>query len=606
MWRVEQPRRVAMADALQRLGSSAATYVFDGGLLQAADSSAAGVYQSQQCTSQPIALDELEPEGDPRRQSDVIKLARIAGSGGKLRRGSADHTAQEFELRSCFLFSSVLVPAMSPADLTRLAFLELGPLGTTTPPVIDAKRLRAIGAAIRRRMLDRWPDFAGTLHTYRSALASRGYRQLWKTTLQSWFKRVPRDVGKFIGAEGAPATHEIRFRLSDGTDVDFRAEFVAIGDNAVEDVLRGYEPTAFYLNEADLLAREVYTYARGRAGRYPDMEEGGPTWHGILMDANAPELSSWLYLDMFRQTPAGVDLFKQPGGLEPGAENLINLPPGYYADQIGGQLDWYVQRMINNRPGYNRAGKPVYPEFNDLLHVADRELVPVRGRGLEIGLDAGLTPAAVIGQRTAFGQWLILDELVSEPGVGAKRFGQRLAALLTERYRDWYEPKDALTVRNPEMAGDRPRLQGVQGWADPSAAFGADTAAGEASWIDIVAHEVGIRIRPAPTNALVRRLEAVRLPLTRLIDGKPGFQLSTRCVKLREGFNSGYRFRKINAGQEEKYDETPDKNDYSHPHDALQYLLAGGGEDVAVMNRRADMRGGNLPRRSADDYQPFG
>ncbi|MES2171014.1 MAG: hypothetical protein V4479_09900, partial [Actinomycetota bacterium] len=65
--------------------------------------------------------------------------------------------------------------------------------------------------------------------------------------------------------------------MPDKTVVDFTIEFGAIGENAVEDFMRGYEPTAFYLNELDLLARDVFIYAKGRVGRYPDMNEGGPT-----------------------------------------------------------------------------------------------------------------------------------------------------------------------------------------------------------------------------------------------------------------------------------------------------------------------------------------
>ena len=456
-----------------------------------------------------------------------------------------------------------------------------GPIGSgkTTAAFMKALRLATKQQPSSRER----GDGGRPLRKFKLCVVRDTYRQLWKTTIPSWFKRVPREVGEFHGADNAPAKHRILFDLADGTRVDFQIEFVAIGENSVEDVLRGYEPTAFYLNEADLLAREVYTYARGRAGRFPDMDEGGPTWHGIIMDCNAPELTSWLYQDFFKRLPEGVELFRQPSGLSPQAENMVNLPPGYYRDQVSGQPAWYVARMIENKPGHSRAGKPIYPEFNDTLHVPELDLEPFPGRTLEIGLDAGLTPAAAIGQRGIGGQWRILDELTSEPGVGARRFAQRLAALLHERYSDLK----------------------VMAYADPAAAYGVDKQAGEASWIDIVAHEAAITVRAAPTNALIRRLEAVRLPLTRLLDGQPGILLSPRCVVLREGFNSGYRFRRVNAGQEERYDEVPEKNEYSHPHDALQYLLSGGGEDLAVMTRRNTAWGGKLPRQADDDYNPF-
>lgn len=181
------------------------------------------------------------------------------------------------------------------------------------------------------------------------------YRQLWATTLPSWFKRIPKEAGEFSGSAGGPASHRVTFAPGDGTAVDFLIEFIAIGENAVEDVLRGYEPTCFYLNEADLLAKEVYTYARGRAGRYPDMSEGGPSWYGVLGDCNAPELINWLYQDIFKSPPEGVDLFRQPSGLSADAENLANLPAGYYANQTDGQPDHYVDRMVKNIAGLSPA-----------------------------------------------------------------------------------------------------------------------------------------------------------------------------------------------------------------------------------------------------------
>ncbi|HWK44909.1 MAG TPA: hypothetical protein VNT30_09320 [Stellaceae bacterium] len=412
------------------------------------------------------------------------------------------------------------------------------------------------------------------------------YRQLWKTTLPSWFKRVPRNVGTFTGAENAPASHLVTFQLGDGTMVELQMDFIAIGENAVEDVLRGYEPTFFYLNEGDLLAREVYTYARGRTGRFPDMAECGPTWHGILMDCNAPEFGNWLYEDVFKATPEGVALFRQPSGLAIDAENLDNLPPGYYADQVANQPEWYVRRMIMNEPGYSRAGKPIYPEYSDLRHVSGYELRPVLGMPLGIGLDAGLSPAAALGQRMANGQWRITDELVAEQGTGPTRFGEMLGRLLHERYEG---------------------IRTIRGWADPSAAYGADKQAGEKSWIEIVSSVAGIPISPAPTNALIPRLDAVRRPLTRLIDGEPGFLLSPRCTVLREGFNAGYRYRKLHGPGNDRYTDEPDKNEYSHPHDGLQYLVSAGGEDIEIRgrNERRFQLSRDAQRTHEHDWDPF-
>ena len=117
---------------------------------------------------------------------------------------------------------------------------------------------------------------------------------------------------------------------------------------------------------------------------------------------------------------------------------------------------------------------------------------------------------------------------------------------------------------------------------------------------------IKLRVRPAPTNSPTARWEAVRLPLTRLIDGQPGFLLDPGCKVLRAGFNAGYRFRKKNASDASEYHEQADKNKYSHPHDALQYALSGGGEDAEIRGRgqRDRDRRKALPDRAAD-YNPL-
>jgi hypothetical protein len=57
----------------------------------------------------PVAIDEAEPDADKdnkRRLAELIKLARMAYSGGKMPRGSSDGESKEYALRSAMLFSS--------------------------------------------------------------------------------------------------------------------------------------------------------------------------------------------------------------------------------------------------------------------------------------------------------------------------------------------------------------------------------------------------------------------------------------------------------------------------------------------------------------------
>lgn len=149
--------------------------VFDGALVAVTDSSEAGIRQKLGKASLPVALDEQEAEEDNRKQLAVIKLARQAASGGVVLRGGASHQGAEFQARSCFLFSSILVPPLSPQDRSRMAILELEPLAGVNPPALEPARLAVIGAALRRRLIDQWPRMAGTVQAYRLALASQGH-----------------------------------------------------------------------------------------------------------------------------------------------------------------------------------------------------------------------------------------------------------------------------------------------------------------------------------------------------------------------------------------------------------------------------------------------
>jgi hypothetical protein len=104
----------------------------------------------------------------------------------------------------------------------------------------------------------------------------------------------------------------------------------------------------------------------------------------------------------------------------------------------------------------------------------------------------------------------------------------------------------------------------------------------------------GISIQPTEQN-LTARLESVRKPLNTLIAGHPQLQLSPRCVRLRKGFAGRYQFRRVKvAGSAERYHDEPDKNEFSHPHDALQYVATAVYGNV-VRGRKEGMEGLKLP-----------
>ncbi|MEX0306044.1 MAG: hypothetical protein AB3N12_01545 [Ruegeria sp.] len=148
------------------------------GLLQASDATEAGIRSVIGYSSMPVALDELEPDDDPKKgkAAAIIRLARIAASGDQILRGSTDQKGYQGNAYSCFLFSSILVPPLPPQDRSRLILLDLNRLGKDAPkPKDDPRRLRQLGAALRRNLIDGWSDWAERLDLWRAALAKKGH-----------------------------------------------------------------------------------------------------------------------------------------------------------------------------------------------------------------------------------------------------------------------------------------------------------------------------------------------------------------------------------------------------------------------------------------------
>ncbi len=63
--------------------------------------------------------------------------------------------------------------------------------------------------------------------------------------------------------------------------------------------------------------------------------------------------------------------------------------------------------------------------------------------------------------------------------------------------------------------------------------------------------------------------------------------LDPRCGVLRKGFNGGYKYRRVQVSGDERFTDEPNKNRYSHPHDALQYAaLESGGVQAITQSQQ--------------------
>lgn len=145
------------------------------GLVRASDATAAGIWQSIEFDSLPVALDEVEAAMDNRKTETVLNLARQASSGGLILRGGQDHAGVEFTARSCFSFSSINIPPLAPQDRSRLAILELGKLPDKAAPPLKVEALHELGSKLRRRILDLWPQWDARFAAWREGLATLGH-----------------------------------------------------------------------------------------------------------------------------------------------------------------------------------------------------------------------------------------------------------------------------------------------------------------------------------------------------------------------------------------------------------------------------------------------
>lgn len=420
------------------------------------------------------------------------------------------------------------------------------------------------------------------------------YRTLYKTTLPSWFQWFPRDFpgGKFTGGADRPATHELNFSTGKGRKIELTVEFQALGDKRIEDILRGWEGSWALMEEADLLEREAMTFLLQRTSRFPPRRLLPPETvikPCVLGSLNPPSTPDhWVVKAFLEEHRPDMMLFQQPSGLSPDAENLKNLPPGYYERIAANAPEWEVQRFVHGKIGWDRSGMPVYPDFDQRIHLSRQPLAPVPNEPIFIGLDcSGLHPAAIVVQRGRDLRLRVLEE-VYEGRAGPTRFTDILMARLETTFRN-----------NPIGAG----------YYDPTNDFGADKEAGDQSWIDVLRRALKCPLHAAPTNEPAIRIDAVRnlLLMPHGVNGRMITVNQSGCKMLVEGFLARYRYKLKTDGTVVNADKPrPEKNEHSNVHDALQYACLGLlGRAGVISSAAKGMRPGVMTTAGKFVVRPF-
>lgn len=397
----------------------------------------------------------------------------------------------------------------------------------------------------------------------RFAVIRNTYRELTDTTMQTWFDWFPKTMGDYSASD---MKHTLRYTLPDGTEVVSEILFRALDRPDDVKKLLSLELTAAWINEAREIPKAVVDMLQGRVGRYPSLRVGGPTWWGIFMDTNPPDTDHWWYRLFEEELPEGWSVYHQPGAMSPNAENLENLVAGYYHNIMQGKDQEWINVYVHGKYGFVKDGKPIYPEYNDEIHTSKVILPYMSGRPLWIGIDFGLTPAALFAQQKPSGQWQALDELVTED-MGADKFSKLLSRKIRQEFP---EARNMLHI-----------------WGDPAGNERAQTD--EQTPYDILRAN-GIVAAPAHTNdPIVRRDTVAKLLRGMDFGGQPALVVSPKCRTFRKGMAGGYKLRRLQVVGDEKYADKPDKNMYSHVCEAGQYLFLGAGEDSALLGGSSSM-----------------
>ena len=463
-------------------------------------------------------------------------------------------------------------------------------------------------AEIFRRAVQQRPSPRDGIKYSRFAIVRNTHPMLRTTTLKTWLELLPEDVWGPV-KYAPPITHHIKLPPRDGAaGIDMEVIFLALDDPKDVRKVLSLELTGAWVNEARELPKAIIDGLTHRVGRYPSKADGGPTWRGVIMDTNPPDDDHYWYRLAEKDTPTGRfkwEFFRQPGGVlevpldelpedmpeaqgythqagkwwqtNPHAENLKNLPNGYYDQLLGGKnLDW-IRCYAKGEYTFVQEGRPVWPEYDDAMMADDLE--PLENLPVHVGLDFGLTPAAVFAQRLPNGRWNVLHELVSFD-MGLERFCSMLKSELETFF---------------------PRYQ-VLIWGDP-AGQQRDQIFETTAFDHLKTH--GMLARPTATNEFRTRREALAIPMGRLIEGKPGFMIDRKCMRLRKSLGGGYHFKRvaIGAGQE-RFKDSPNKNEHSHVGDAAGYWLLG--SEHKIMTKRVQPMGGKPVQAKVLDFDVFG
>jgi len=419
-------------------------------------------------------------------------------------------------------------------------------------------------------------------------------------TFRELFGKVSDDLTKMaypIVVENLPFKGEV-----DGVERTVHITWIFLGVASLDEAntkLRSFEATCAYINETQTYEGAwIVNETFNRLGRYPlpkrdangdVLDTGYQGQRVIVADYNPPADDHWLYkADKEGARPDTWRFYKYPSPLlyiKDVDGNIVDFEPNpeakdYAKKQSSGYNYWLAPaRALIKQPGGLRkiaidimggygnsyAGKPVYEEWDDDLHIAKTKLVANKSKPFYVGFDhSGVNPAMVIAQM-GDGGLAILHELYAGE-MTVEDFLDEVFVPLINEY--GYDRKNMTIILDPHDARDR---------------------SGQTTKRMLLKKQ--FRAVHSNTNDPVKRQGAVKHYLTRRL-----VKVDKSCKMLIEGLRGKYNREKIRGTEHYKAVPDANKNEFSHLQDGLQYLISflkyGAGLDRDVATNRQIQEGG--------------
>lgn len=438
-------------------------------------------------------------------------------------------------------------------DHTSRAKLLIGPVGTgkTTSCLYDkiiceSKRVKRNKDGIRRS---------------RYAIIRNTHGQLIETTQKTLFEWFPPAIFGLGGEKGwnqSKRTYTIAIE-----DRVIELLFKALDIEKDARSLLSLEITAAHIDESREVKDSIIKDVMSRFKRFPPKKDypwaaDDPTFSPfhttpqLCMSTNYPSSRHALYRDFVSYPVDGYKIYEQDQ-----KENSHNLPPSYYEDlekDYANRPD-KLRTLVRGEWGVVTIGKAVYSidgnlQFNRKVHVAQSSLLPPaqegarNGRTIFRGWDnTGLSPACVITYINTMGQWFIIKEFCGKD-VTITDFGEEVILWCNSNF------PAMVTYRDIGDPGGRIR----------------DTIKKSAH--QYMAEELDLVVEDGIQTFKIR-VDSVMNRLNKIVSGEPALVVDPSCTMVIDGFEGGYAYPEI--GSSGVFKTEPAKNEYSHPHDAIQY-----------------------------------